>query len=73
MQKNYAIQYKLNEQEMSESVINSESDAHPISELTAYQIVVLKHSGLQKGEPSKKDVYTEAQELGITDLKVQEA
>jgi hypothetical protein len=72
MQKNYAITYALNGQEMSESVINGESDNHPISELTAYQIVVLKHGGLDKDGTSRQDVYTQAQELGITDLKLQE-
>lgn len=72
MQKNYAIQYKLNGQQMSESVINGESDTHPISEFDAYQIIVMKHGGLGKGEPPKKDVYTQAQELGIADLRLQE-
>ena len=72
MQKNYAIQYKLNGQDMTHSLINGESDAQPTSEFTAYQLIVMKHGGLDKGEPSKKDVYAQAQDLGITDLKVQE-
>ena len=73
MRKNYLIKYKLHGEAMEEPLSYTPADTIPISEYTAYHTLVLKHCGLERGDPGRQDVYEQAEKAGITDVEVDEA
>ncbi|GAB0059113.1 hypothetical protein IBA8401_01370 [Pseudomonas syringae] len=73
MRKSYVIKYKLHGVEHEEPLSYGPADSIPISEFTAYSTLILKHFGLDKGEPARMDVYEQAEKAGITGVEIVEA
>ncbi|RXT90994.1 hypothetical protein B1F75_20085 [Pseudomonas syringae] len=73
MQRYYSIHYKLHGAPKEEPVIWTNANEHPLTEFSALQIITAKHGLLPKGEPVRRDLYEESEELGITDVRILES
>ncbi|WP_054076311.1 hypothetical protein [Pseudomonas amygdali] len=72
MRKTYVIKYKLHGVEHEEPLEYGPTETIPTSELTAYQVLISMHGGLDKGDPVRRNVYEQAEKAGITDVEVVE-
>jgi len=73
MRKDYVIEYKLHGESKQEPLNYGPAETMPVSEFTAYTALVMKHCGLDNGDPKRQDVYEQAEKAEITDVKVVEA